>query len=58
MMAWGPVDHYCKCGAVFADRRERDNHQDECYQCDWCGEGFDSEDECDRHEERCEVRKC
>ncbi len=30
-MAWGPVDHQCsKCTAMFADQRERNDHEDEC----------------------------
>ncbi len=30
-MAYGPDDHQCsKCTAMFADRRERNDHEDEC----------------------------
>ena len=31
-MAWGPVDYHCGrgCGAMFADRRERNSHEDDC----------------------------
>ncbi len=30
-MAWGPVDYQCsKCTAMFADQRERNDHEDEC----------------------------
>jgi hypothetical protein len=29
-MAYGPVDYYCRlCGKPFADRRERNDHEDE-----------------------------
>ena len=27
------------------------------YKCDWCGEAFDYEDQCEEHEETCEARK-
>ncbi len=27
------------------------------YKCDWCGEAFDYEDQCEDHEETCEARK-
>ena len=31
-MPYGPTDHYCRkgCTAIFADRRERNSHEDEC----------------------------
>lgn len=31
-MAWGPVDYQCShCTAMFADQRERNDHEDECH---------------------------